>query len=249
MRATVPLVAVGAVGAVALLVVLNQRPTGGDDVRVSFDEPSVDVITEVVVSGSAAVDGVVVPDGGAVRQVDGAPGEGSAAAFPARGQPAAVVVLRNAGATDRLAPGTGAFAFGADIRTDVEPDTDGDNIVQRGLWQDDGQYKLQLDYGTVSCTVAGTAGRVLVEVAEAIEPSVWYRVACERDGDTLRLTVERPDTGVVREATGSGPIGAVGMADASSPLSVGGKVGADGQVVEHPDQFNGAVDNVFVRID
>ena len=33
MRATVPLVAVGAVGAVALLVVLNQRPTGGDDVR------------------------------------------------------------------------------------------------------------------------------------------------------------------------------------------------------------------------
>lgn len=249
MRATMPLVAGGAVAAVALLVVLNQRPVGGDDVRLSFDEPAVDVFSDVVVTGSAGALGAVVPDGGGVRQVDGAPGEGSAAAFPAQGQPAAVVVVRNAGATDRLAPGDGAFAFGADIRAVDEPDTDGDNIVQRGLWEDAGQYKLQLDYGTLSCTVAGTAGRVLVEVAEAIEPSVWYRVACERDGDVLHLTVERPDTGELWEATGTGPIGAVSMATATSPLSIGGKVGADGQVVAQPDQFTGAVDNVFVRVD
>lgn len=218
-----------------------------DDVWLQFDGSSGGEAPVDVASTAAAV-GDVVSDGGSIRQVAGPPGYGSAVEFPASGEPAAVIIVRNSGSTDRLEPGDRDFAFGADVRVSAGND-DGDNVLQRGLWGDDGQYKLQVDYGVVSCTVQGASGRVLVRIDEIVEPLVWYRLVCQRSGDDLSLEVERLDTGATWREAATGPIGSVRMSSADSPLSIGGKVGWNGEIVKGPDQFNGAIDNVYVRID
>jgi len=223
------------------------------------DDPGVgDVLTSLVNSGTASVsvrtvtsgDGAAVgragyPDGGAVRLP----------AYSASDPGYAIVSVTNRGDGDPFSPGPDSFSFGADFSLDAESsgtDADnGDNLLQRGLYDATGQYKIQLDGGRPSCRVMGSAGGVSVKASTRVVPGRWYRVWCTRRGDTvtLELGVVRTDGSVsFGSVSDDAEIGSV-LLPRRTPLSVGGKLNADGTLTRSAtDQFNGSVDRVFYRL-
>lgn len=183
----------------------------------------------------------------------------SALRFPAYSPgptPAAVVLVRGTDADDLLSPGERPFLFGADVDLDAvssgSPTDNGDNVVQRGLSAEDAQYKLQLDHGTPSCRVAGTAGVAFVAAPAPVQRGSWYRLTCRRSADTLTLVVRRLDEsgpGAEQTTTVRAPTGSVRM-DAGVPVSIGGKVAANGEITTSAtDQLNGLVDNVRLELE
>lgn len=235
---------IGAGGFVALRVF-----TATHDVVAVSVGPTLD---DLRVTGTAHAAASVVSDGGAaVGVVPGPDDDGWALQFPARGATGAVAVAVVApGPRDPLSPGTRDFSFGVDLQVDPGTDTDGDNVVQHGLSDDVGQYKIELDRGRFACTVKGADGRVRAQVPdERPAPGVWYRLTCDRVGDRLDLQVQRLTDDVVWTTTASGPIGEVRTAQPETPLSIGGKLTPSrGLAVWQPDQFNGAIANVWLRI-
>lgn len=166
----------------------------------------------------------------------------------------AVVRIRGSGVEDVLSPDLAPFTFGADFALD--PDSfgsstdDGDNLIQRGLFDASSQYKIQIDRGRVSCRVAGLDGSLIVKLDQRIEPRVWYRVSCTRHGSSVTLDLLRLHGGDSEPVTATerGPIGPVVMSG-PTPLSVGGKLATDGAVIRSStDQFNGVLDRVLFRL-
>lgn len=180
---------------------------------------------------------------------------GFALRFPvyARGSGERVVLTATSeSVTDPLSPGSADFSFGADFAVDrVTEGTgldNGNNLVQRGLSGDPGQYKLQIDRGRASCLVAGDAGEVLVETEQRIRPHTWYHASCSRSGGRVTLDLGTYE-GTPEQAVAVGPTGAVYL-PAATPLVLGGKATPQGQaVVGDSDQFNGAMDNLFLTIE
>lgn len=169
---------------------------------------------------------------------------GDAFAFPPRGGGrAAITITPNTGSD--LTPATAAFSYGADLISDGDWE-DGANIVQRGLFNDRGQYKLEIDNGHPSCSVQGTAGRVTARSSRQISAKVWYAVDCTRDGSTLKLTVQKRGTDENWFVTAIGDIGDVQPQTSTTPLTVGSKIREDGSL--YSDQFYGKVDDVYLRI-
>lgn len=168
----------------------------------------------------------------------------------------AILSIVNDTTEDVLSPGDAPFTFGADlmlnkVTTGTVAD-DGDNVIQRGLFEGSSQYKIQIDDGHPSCRVRGVTGEVIVEGRGQIEPDKWYRLRCTRRDSTVTLQVgEIPGNGEPIEWTGasrSAPMGLVVM-PSHTPLSVGGKLAADGTILpSSTDQLNGAVDRVFYTI-
>jgi hypothetical protein len=191
---------------------------------------------------------------GDLRAVPGRDG-GYAARFPAHAtgdKRRAILLVTSSSGSDPLGPGKANFSFGADFTLDAaseDGDLDnGNNLVQRGLSADPSQYKIQIDNGRASCRVAGHDGDVLVKSDQKIVPDTWYRVSCTRTRDAVELVVGRfggaPERSVKRAATGkiSTP--------RTTPFAVGGKATTAGDAVQgDSDQFNGAIDNVFLSID
>lgn len=190
-------------------------------------------------------------NGGELRPIAGP--DGQALRFPAfdsSSSPArAVLVL--APDDGGLDPGEQDLELGVDFMLDATtegPNDDGNNLVQRGLSDDPVQFKLQVDHGAASCRIVGDQGTVTVTSGVKAEPRTWYGLTCSRVGDevTLRLLSEGGE--VLDEVTRGVRTGAMTF-DPSVPLTMGGKVGADGSVVENnSDQLNGALDNVFVHV-
>ncbi|HXH57210.1 LamG domain-containing protein, partial [Iamia sp.] len=153
----------------------------------------------------------------------------------------------------------GRFEFGADVVLDATSESgavgstdNGDNLVQRGLFDDLSQYKLQLDARRPSCRVKGSVGAVFVTASMSVQPGRWYRVRCVRDGSTVSIAVttwadDGTPTVVTRSATG--PTGDMAPSRPTVPLSIGGKLSASGESVTSTDQLNGVVDNVVLRTD
>jgi hypothetical protein len=198
---------------------------------------------DVVVSatGSAAVVSVTGPDGGRAVRFPSYTGETPA--------PAAVLVATSKDKA-ALSPGDGDFAFGASFTLDRESsgsDADnGDNLVQRGTFNDPGQFKIQLDKGVPSCRVAGSAGTVFVKADAAVKRGAWYSVTCSRSSSKVSLTLKKYGADDAETWRATGPTGDIELA--SEPLSVGGKVSNKGVPVASADQFSGAVDDVFFQI-
>ena len=121
--------------------------------------------------------------------------------------------------------------------------------MQRGNFSDPGQFKIQLDHGVPSCRIVGDAGEVFVEAQEAVEPEAWYAVSCEREGSEVSLTVTPYDDQEDR-SPGAPPVRPAPSRCGAQPL-VRGRQGRvrEGVPVASADQFNGAVDDVFLRID
>ncbi len=191
--------------------------------------------------------------GGTLKSMPGRKG-GYAARFPVflpRTRERLVVMLTSSSVTDPLGPGSSDFAFGADFAVDTVSDgnrlDNGNNLIQRGLTGSPAQYKLQIDGGRVSCLVAGDAGEVIVKSKHTILPHTWYRISCSRSGDAITLVLGA--VGAPPESTvESGRTGAV-YVTAKTPLVLGGKATPAGDaVVGDSDQFNGAMDNVFLDI-
>lgn len=166
------------------------------------------------------------------------------------------VVLRALTLTDPdpLSPGRADFAFGADVRLDDPGGADdGGSGMDRGVFSDTSQYKIQLDAHRPSCRIAGNEGEVTVKGTDVIEVGSWYRLRCQREGSTVVLTVAKLDASgnPLPAITWSDfrPTGSVAVQRTSTPLSIGGKIATDGGVVEdNTDQFNGAIDNIVFEV-
>jgi hypothetical protein len=230
------------------------EPVTGD-----LDATSLEPVTTASSSGTATVTTrVVTRDGGQAFAAEGR--SGTALRLPAyvasTTEPRAVLRITDDTGADSLSPGTRDFAFGATARLDAESQgaitTDnGNNLVQRGLASDVAQYKLDLDARFPQCTVKGSLGKVGVRIREAVSPDDWYTLMCTRVDSTVTLTVDRhhaDGTTTRRVKSLTGLIGTVTMASPTIPMSVGGKLGATGTIVSSSDQFNGVVDDVYLRI-
>ncbi|OLT41873.1 hypothetical protein BJF86_02370 [Serinicoccus sp. CNJ-927] len=171
--------------------------------------------------------------------------------------PRAVIrVTHRASTGDPLAPRSRDFAFGAMFTVD-ETSTgsavdNGNNIIQRGLASDPSQYKLELDRQRPMCRVAGSAGAVVVRSDVAVSPHKWYKAECARSGDRVTLTVsEIVAGGDLRTTVNSrtGRTGEVALPKTWTPLSIGGKLAANGAVIRSStDQFNGVISDPFLDI-
>lgn len=148
-----------------------------------------------------------------------------------------------------LSPGSSEFTFGADVRLDGNSNgseiDNGDNVLQRGLFADSAQFKIQVDKHRPSCVVRGTDGSVVVKSKLNLDPAKWYRLSCHRLDTTVTLTVTDLAAGTAPEPIAkTGPIGSLDLIG-SEPLAIGAKIGEDGEIVRSStDQFNGRIDNV-----
>ncbi|MGL5810632.1 MAG: hypothetical protein ACRCYQ_11860 [Nocardioides sp.] len=202
---------------------------------------------------------VVSRDGGEVELEPGLDGS-PAVRFPSfvagDRYPRAVVLVENDGKEDRLSPGSRDFVWGADFKVDDVSSgstaDNGDNLIQRGLFVHPAQFKAELDGRRASCSVLGDRGRLKVRASEDVEPGRWYRVRCERSGDEIAVYVtEFGADGTTRSYASreSGPIGDITMDPTDTPMTIGGKIGADGEVLrDASDQLNGWVANPVYAI-
>jgi hypothetical protein len=167
-----------------------------------------------------------------------------------------VLAITNATATDQLDPGLAPVQFGADFALDSASARsgtvdDGNNLIQRGLWDDRSQLKLEIDAGRLICRVKGRSGEVSITGSTTVETGRWYRASCRRSGTRVTLTLgwwSSSGTYSSRSWAKDGTTGSLSPNARSTPLSVGGKLAADGTVHAATDQFNGPVDNVVWTI-
>lgn len=213
-------------------------------------------------SGTAAVTVEVVSlDGGQVVVSTGRD-DALVLDFPAYAEsedapPRAIVrVTPRSKGVDPLAPGDADFSFGAEFRIDTESKgtevDNGDNLIQRGLASDPSQYKFEVDGDRPACRVRGSAGDVQVRLDREVLPGSWYAARCSRIGDSVELSVtEYGRDGRTNEfsATERGPTGILEWPKSQTPISIGGKLAANGEVIRSAtDQFNGLVSNPFLVI-
>ena len=231
-----------------------------DQVWLPFDSGAADVghiQSGAKNRGTAGVTSrVVTQDGGNAVRARGR--SGYAVRFPkassAANPPRAVLRVTN-DAQDQLSPGRSWFKFGAEVRLFADSDgtqTDnGDNVLQRGLYDDQAQYKLQVDKRRPECRVKGARGAVLVRSTVRMKARDWYRLVCTRDDSAVTLRVVhflRDGSRSSTTKTNVGRTGSVAAETASVPMSVGGKLSAAGLPMASTDQLNGVVDEVFLRI-
>jgi hypothetical protein len=182
---------------------------------------------------------IVAAHGGSVRQV--VHGRGSALAFPAEctARICPHVALQSPTTAD-LNPGVRSIAFGADVLLPPGQTSKGENIVQKGYSATSSQWKLQVDgaAGRPSCVLVDDKRPTIrmVYSSVSIADGQWHALQCRRAGTTLSIYVD----GVTR-----GSIGVPSKLSVTNarPLSIGGK----GAFPDN-DQFNGALDNVWVQI-
>lgn len=171
-------------------------------------------------------------------------------------EPRAVVRVTPRGTVDPLAPGWRDFSFGADFRKESRSSgtsvDNGDNLIQRGLWNDSAQYKIEVDGGRPGCRIKGDKGSVTVRAGLQVDSRRWYRVRCSRASNTVTLWVrEYYGDGTFRSMSvrQTGTIGSLKWPKTRTPLSVGGKLAPDGAMVRSAtDQFNGLVSDPILRI-
>lgn len=197
----------------------------------------------------------VTADGGTTRHVAGPAGGGQAVRLPAYSSgtspKAAFSVVDTEGADD-LEPGSANFALGADFAIDEvstgSSQDNGNNLVQRGLYDDAAQMKIQVDGARPSCRLKGSSGDVLMKSPVAVTPGTWYRTVCKRTGSTLSFKLIRLSDRATWTRTVSRSLGRFNYAT-STPFSAGGKLDSPTRFTGgSSDQFNGVVDRVFLDV-
>jgi hypothetical protein len=149
-------------------------------------------------------------------------------------------VVLQASSSDDLNPGTRPFAWGAMIKLPATATGPGENVIQKGFRARTGQFKLQVDgvAGHPSCVVTETRTRGFHEVyaAVSIADGQWHRVDCLRGRTSLMIVVDR-------RISAETPIPMGLLVSNDMPLRIGGK-----SVLRGNDQFNGAIDDVYVAL-
>lgn len=190
-------------------------------------------------SGNGHTLRVLSVGGGQVHPVPHAPG--TALAFPPRcsGVTCPRVALQSSPSA-ALNPGARNFAFGADVLLAPSQTSLGQNVLQKGYSGGGSQYKLQIDGtgGRPSCVLVDDRrpGIRIARSAIGAADGRWHRIRCQRLGTRLEVFVD----GVRHGGTG---VPATLSISNDRPLSIGAK-GA----CRDNDQFNGALDNVWVWV-
>jgi hypothetical protein len=182
---------------------------------------------------------VISGHGGSVRRV--VHGRGTAIAFPSRcaARTCPHVALQAPTMAD-LNPGTRDIAYGADVLLLPGQTSKGQNVVQKGYSATSSQWKLQIDgsAGRPSCVLVDER-RPRIRIATSVVSVAdgrWHSLECLRTRTMLTVYVDEVPRGRTR-------VPASLSVRNNRPLSIGGK-GA----YRDNDQFNGALDNVWVRI-
>ena len=117
--------------------------------------------------------------------------------------------------------------------------------MQRGSFDSPGQFKTQIDHGVPSCRVLGDESEVFVKAGKSVSPEVWYAVACERSGDRVSISVTQyGEQG--QSWSADGPTGHISI---RRPAARNRREGERRRAPDASgDQFNGAVDDVFLEI-
>jgi hypothetical protein len=130
-------------------------------------------------------------------------------------------------------PGKLNAALGAVFRSNPIPAGGySGNLIQKGLWGDSGQMKVQVvpdGGGTVECRIKGSSKAKFIGSSIVVDDGQWHTAVCWREGGKLGLTVD----GVTRSITAS-----VGSIVNSRPLHVANK----NESANWSDQLIGAVD-------
>lgn len=173
------------------------------------------------------------------------------------------------GATEALAPGTRKFVFGADLRlnsgaTTGVPADNGNNVVQRGLAGGD-QYKIQADVvggvPNVTCVIRDEGVQTAQTPAVPIQAATWVRARCTRvvtgGGQHVTLSVSYPGGEFANPPASMvtfTPVANLNYGTATAvqpiPLTMGAKVNneATSVLLTDSDQFNGQLDNLYLKI-
>lgn len=245
------------------LTAVSATGAGDAEVRLVFNQRRGEM-TAVANLGSANTrQRILHRNGGRIMIRDSFGGERNSAGFPAndpsRAGARAALALTNAGTADEMEPGARTFTFGAHVRlgkvTGTSEFDNGNNVLQRGLHDDGSQFKVEIERGTATCRVKGHAGALQVSSPVPIRSFRWYGVFCTRVAKApvgeVRFTVTPiSDTGrrgKSRTVIKKGRTGRV-LFPVRTPLSVGAKVNADLHIEEASDQFNGRIDNAYLRI-
>jgi hypothetical protein len=216
---------------------LTVRPTPVVVAKYTFDDRAGTMLDG---SGKGHTMALVASHGGALKQV--LHGAGEALAFPDKctgKSPCPHAVLQSPNSAD-LNPGIRPLAYGATVRLAKGQTSKGQNVVQKGYSATSSQYKLQVDGvpGRPSCVLVDekTLAIKLVRSAVTVADGVWHTVECARAAEVFVILVD----GVIQ---GTLKIPAMLSVTNTSPLSIGGK-----GTSRNNDQFQGAVDDVWVRI-
>jgi hypothetical protein len=209
-----------------------------DTVRYSFDGGAADPS-----SGGHPRLALLSENGGVIGTVGH--GDGRALRFPPRcGEPEGAscprAILQSLGDTDRINPRATPFSYGASVRLPADQTSDGENVLQKGFATAGSEFKLQIDgaAGQPSCAVVGTSSDVifLAQSSVSVADGAWHTISCAVAGSRLTILVDGHERGH-RDI----PAGLSIHND--EPLRLGGK----GKSANN-DQFNGALDDVWVRI-
>lgn len=239
------------------------KPAGSVDLEISVDKHVATGDTlhagDLDVRGARATAVTLVrASAGRLRGMTGLDGR-TAIRLPAYSarptEPIAIMSVRPRGEGSWMTPVEGDVDLAVDLELDrVTSGTkrdNGDNVLQRGLYVDEAQYKLQVDHHRPSCLMRGVGGQVMARFPERLQPEQWYRIRCTRHHDEVRLTVSRLDEQAApmstRTVVARGEIGAMEF-PASSPLSIGGKLTPGGSPAAATDQFNGLLDRLRVSV-
>ncbi|MFT3874338.1 MAG: hypothetical protein QM714_17110 [Nocardioides sp.] len=232
------------------------------DLLIDFTQPTGGAVPGIVATPADTEVETVAVGGARLSQRPG-PGPGSTAAvFPSEDEAVdgglLALTITPPDDDEAFAPGGRDFVFGVDVLLPVpssrSEEDNGDNLVQRGLFGDTGQVKLQVDDGVPSCRVAGDQGVATVKAASGgLATETWFRLRCQREGDRLTLYVGRlDDEGDVASWEHWSAVhstGTVSFPDPATPISVGAKLNPrGGLVVRAPDQFNGALAHVVFTL-
>ncbi|RSM57788.1 hypothetical protein DMB66_31695 [Actinoplanes sp. ATCC 53533] len=178
-------------------------------------------------------------NGGAVRTVKHAAGQGIA--FPSKcgGAACARVVLQATDVPD-LNPGARNLRYGANVLLSPAETSTGENIMQKGYSTAGGQYKLQVDgiSGKPSCVMSDKTDPAIhvAKGQKSVSDGGWHTLECRRTGTALTILVDGQDGG-------SATVPATLEVVTPQPLSIGGK----GRGVNN-DQFHGSLDDVWISI-
>ncbi len=205
---------------------------------------------ETLKAGTGVTVREVTRDRGTITDTTGP--SGTAARFPAYVESdshrAALAVSATQG---RLNPGRADLVVRADFRLDKVTQgsayDDGNNILQRGLFGDPAQFKIQVDGRTPACRFKGSAGSVLVTSPVKVSARTWYRVRCARSGKEMTLRLVALGSGKVWTRSATRAIGTMSFAS-GVPLAVGAKLNGQGTIPASSDQFNGRLDNILVKV-
>jgi len=138
-----------------------------------------------------------------------------------------------------LNPLTKGFAATAVFRLpgDISSLPDTPNIVQKGFYNDPGQWKMQLKPKTaiVQCRFKGTSGALLLSSqVTRVDDGSWHTSTCWRDGTQVGVTVD----GVTNQTTAD-----IGSIASSRSLRVGAK-----SLSATTDQFTGTLDYIGIAV-